>query len=203
MAYIRHENTKSVVKLRQHIYRQLLMMAQARTSTDMRIETLYSNTQWTRVQKNLQEAWSTEAIRAEWYKFIHDIVPTNVRLSRINLSATDRCRMCGCCETLINRLTVCAEMKDIWDWTRTRITMLLPTDPLHTPPEWTTRQSINVGPPERRAILWILAHMVYYSQHKGNQMSLTDFADFLRRVRWKTYQRTRRHERVGKYLMLL
>ena len=60
--------------------------------------------------------------------------------------------------------------------------------------------SIDLGPPQRRAILWILAHMVYYSQHKRNQLSLTDFADFLRRARWKTHQRARRQERVGRYL---
>ena len=65
------------------------MMAQARTGMkDMRIETMYPNTQWTSVWKNLQEVWTTEAIGAEWYKVIHDIFPTNVRLARINLRDT-------------------------------------------------------------------------------------------------------------------
>jgi hypothetical protein len=71
-------------------------MAQARTGIkDMTIETMYPNTQWTRVWKNLQEVWKTYAIRTELYKVIHDIVSTNVRLARINLSDTDRCRLCG------------------------------------------------------------------------------------------------------------
>jgi hypothetical protein len=50
MAYIRHENIREKIgKLRQHVYRQLKIMAQARTGVkDMRFETMYSNTQWTR-----------------------------------------------------------------------------------------------------------------------------------------------------------
>jgi hypothetical protein len=32
---------------------------------------------------------------------------------------------------------------------------------------------------------------------------MTDFTDFLRRARWKSYQRVRRQEKLGKCLMLL
>jgi hypothetical protein len=51
MAYIRHGNTQeTAVKLRQHMYRTLHKMAQERSGTkEMRIETLYPNTQWSRV----------------------------------------------------------------------------------------------------------------------------------------------------------
>jgi hypothetical protein len=120
MTYVRHENIREkIAKLRQHMYRQLQMMAQARTGiNDMRIETMYPNTQWTRVWKNLQEVWTTDAIRASWYKVIDDILSTNIRLARINLSDGDRCRLCGRRDTLIHRLTVCMERKVIWDWTR-------------------------------------------------------------------------------------
>ena len=179
-------------------------MAQAWGGTkEMRIATLYPNTQWTRVWQNLQAVWTSEKIRAEWYKVIHDIVPTNVRLARINLSDTDRCRLCGRLDTLIHRLTECKEMLDIWGWTRRRIGIMLRTSPKHIPPEWTIRPSFDMGPPQRRrAILWVLAHIIYYSQHNRNQLSLVDYADFLRRARWKTYQRSRRQERVGNYLIL-
>ena len=138
------------------------------------------------------------------YKAIHDIVPTNVRLARINLSDTDRRRLYGRLDTLLHRLTEYQEMFDIWEWTRTRIGMTLRTSPKHIPPEWTIRPSFDLWPPRRRrAILWVLAHMVYYSQRNGIQLSLADYADFLWRARWKTYQRARRQERVGNYLMLL
>ena len=154
--------------------------------------------------QNLQAVWTSEKIRAERYKVIHDIVPTNVRLTRINLSDTDRCRFCGRLDTLIHRLTECKEMLDIWGWTRRRIVIMLRTSPKHIPPEWTIMQSFDMGSPQRRwAILWVLAHMVYYNQHNRNQLSLVDYADFLRRARWKTYQRARRQERVVNYLILV
>jgi hypothetical protein len=70
------------------------MMAQVRTGIkDTRIETMYPNTQLTRVWKNLQEFWTIDAIRAEWYKVIHDIVTTIVRLVRIT-SVTQTAATC-------------------------------------------------------------------------------------------------------------
>ena len=188
-----------------HRRRTLHKMAQERSGTkEMRIEILDPNTQWTRVWQNLQAVWTPEAIRVEWYKVIYDIVPTNVRLARLNLSDIDRCRLCGRPDTLIHRLTECKEMFDVWEWTRRRIGTMLRTSPKHIPSDWTIRPSFDLGPPQRRrTILWVLAHMVYYSQHNRTQLSLVDYADFLRRARWKTYQRARRQERVGKYLMLL
>jgi hypothetical protein len=178
MAYIRHEDIREkIAKLRQHMYRQLKLLAQARTGIkDMRIETMYPNTRWTWMWKNLQEFWTTDAIRAKLYNVIHDIVSINVRLARINLSDTDRCRLCGRRDTLNHRLTVCMEMKDIWDRTRRRIGLMPHTDPKNIPLEWTIMPSFVMGPPQkRRAILWVLAHMIYYCQQKRTQLSLTDF----------------------------
>jgi hypothetical protein len=112
----------------------------------MRIETMYPNTQWTRVWKNLHEVWTTDAIRAAWYKVIHDIVPTNVRHAKIKRSDTDRCRLCGRSDTLIHRLTECMEMKYIWVWTRRRIGLMLHTDPTNIPRNGQLCQVSKWGP---------------------------------------------------------
>jgi hypothetical protein len=38
---------------------------------------------------------------------------------------------------------------------------------MNIPPEWTIMPSFDMGPPKkRRAILWVLAHMIYYCQKK-------------------------------------
>ena len=118
----------------------------------------------------------------------------------INLSDTVRCRRCGQLDTL-HRLTECQEIFDIWEWTGTKISILLRTSPKHVPPDWTIMPSFELWPQQR--ILWVLAHLVYYSKHNRTYLSLTDYADFLRRARWKTYQRARRQERVGNYLRLI
>jgi hypothetical protein len=64
---------------------------------------------------------------------------------------------------------------------------MLHTIPKHIPPEWTICPTFDLGPPQsRRAILWVLAHMVYCGQHNGTHLSLVDYTDFLKRARWKT-----------------
>jgi len=37
---------------------------------------------------------------------IHDLIPTNDRLAKIHLSATNNCQHCGQTDTLIRRLSV-------------------------------------------------------------------------------------------------
>ena len=36
-----------------------------------------------------------------------------------------------------------------------------------------------------RAILWLTAHLVYYQTQRDTQNTLQDYADVLRRARWK------------------
>ena len=73
--------------------------------------------------------WSSEVAKPEWYTVIHDILPTNERLHRIQLVYSDLCRTCGDKDTSMHRLTECGEGKVIWDWTRKRIACMLRTDP--------------------------------------------------------------------------
>jgi hypothetical protein len=45
--------------------------------------------------------------------------------------------------------------------------------------------------------------MVYYFVNHCQQLMPTDNADFLRRARWKAYQKAYRRERIAKYLVVL
>jgi len=65
-------------------------------------------------------------------------------------------------------------------------------------PEWTVRPSFHFWPPQRhRAILWIFAHMIYYRTQHWHRVSTIDYADFMRRARWKAYQTIRWRENLG------
>jgi hypothetical protein len=48
----------------------------------------YPTTDWGRVWANLHETWAADSIKANWYKVIHDILPTNERLHAIRLTGT-------------------------------------------------------------------------------------------------------------------
>ena len=51
-----------------------------------------------------------------WYRVIHDIIPTDVRLHRIRVSPTDNCSECNNTDTLSHRLAECGENKMRWEW---------------------------------------------------------------------------------------
>jgi len=103
---------------------------------------------------------------------IHDLIPTNDRLAKIQRIESNQCPHCDQPDTLIHRLTKCSEGAGIWRWTRFRTAIILRTDPQHTLMEWTVRPSFQFWPPQRHgAILWILAQMLYYRIHLWNQVS--------------------------------
>jgi len=159
---------------------------------------------WPKVWRNLHAVWSSEDIKSIWFMVIHDLIPTNDRLAKIQRSESNQCPHCNQPDTLIHRLTECSEGTDIWKWTRFRKAIILRTDPQHIQPEWIVRPSFHFWPPQRQgAILWILAHMVYYRIQHRNRLSPIDYADFMRRAPWKAYQTARRREQVGNYLEIL
>jgi len=182
---------------RRRIYTSLHIMALTlKGSWDIRIMT-----PWPKVWRNLHAVWSSEDI---WFMVIHDLIPTNDRLAKIQRREPNQCPHCDQPDALIHRLTECSDGTDIWRWTRFRIAIILCTDPQHIQPEWTVRPSFHFWLPQRhRSISWILAHMVYYRIQHRNLVSSIDYADFMQRARWKAYHTARRWKRVGNYLEIL
>jgi hypothetical protein len=192
-------------RIRKKIYDTLRTMAMAgSTHRQPRVMTAYPNASRNRVWDNLHDAWTSPTIHAIWYQVIYDIVPTNEKLDRIHLSDTTQCPQCGRTDTILHRMTECTGTADIWHWTQARIAMTRRTDHRHVPPGWTIRPDFHIWPPRRRgAILWLLAHMVYYCIQQRKRLIDADYADFLRRARWKSYHKARRLQRVGNYLKIL
>jgi hypothetical protein len=52
-------------------------------------------------------------------------------------------------------------------------------------------------------MLWLLVHHTQYMLSHGTHLSLQDYMDFLRRARWKLYQREARPRPTGHYLEVL
>jgi hypothetical protein len=49
---------------------------------------MYPTTDWERVWANLHATWATDSIKDNWFKDIHDILPTNERLHAIRLAGS-------------------------------------------------------------------------------------------------------------------
>ena len=129
-----------------------------------------------------------------------DIIPTKERLLQIHLADTKRCSQCDQIDTLPHRITEC-NAEDIWDWTRKRLAINLHTNKIQVPAEGPLKPHFHTWPAQPHwAIPWILAHLVYYRNQHCHQPTLADFADFMRRARWKAYRLPHPLKRVGNYL---
>ena len=146
----------------------------------MRIETLYPEIQWDTVWENLKAAWIPNKIKTTWYQVIHDIEPTNDGIAKIKLRDEPLCNFCSKTDTILHRMTECNATANIWKWTRELVAQILRTTPRNINPKWTKSPDFNFWPPQRKqAILWIIAHMVYYCVNNWQQLKDTDYADFL------------------------
>jgi hypothetical protein len=96
---------------------------------DVRITLLYPKTDWGRVWSNVHATWAADAIKANWFRVIHDILPTNERLHTIRLTDSALCSTFGERDTITHRITECGEGREIWEWTRKRIAWKLRMDP--------------------------------------------------------------------------
>jgi hypothetical protein len=78
----------------------------------------------------------------------------------------------------------------------------------HRPPLYTGRLENPplfplLAPQMQASIFWIIAHLVEYRMQRKGRLTLNDCIDFLRRAKWKAYQKSPRHHRVGNYLDIL
>ena len=136
----------------------------------MRITNLWPQTAWPTVWKNLGETPVPGATKAAWYKVIHDILHTNVRLFRIRMVPTDACRKWDGTDTISHRLTECGEGKQIRTWTKQRVAWILRTIPERMPSDWLLLPHFTLWPPRRRrALLRVLANLVIFrTNSNGN-----------------------------------
>jgi hypothetical protein len=154
--------------------------------------------------KNLHVCTVPETVKLAWFASIHDIVLTNDRLAAIHLTDSCSCSRCGETDSIEHKITECVEGRLIWNWTRAKMGMILRMDHRHIPPHSTIRPAFQYWPPQSQsALLWIIAHLVYYRLQTSRRLSLVDFMDFLRRVRWKAYRRSCKRPSTGRYLDLL
>jgi hypothetical protein len=137
MAYVEPpQQTEAPRAFRRRVYETLRTIQLATNKPrDVRIMLLYPTTDWNRLWSNLLATWAADAIKAKWFRVIHDILPTNERLNTIRLTDSALCSQCGERDTLLHRITECGEGREIWEWTRKRIAWILRMDPVWIPEE--------------------------------------------------------------------
>ena len=79
---------------------------------------LWPNTDWVQTWKNLNETPVPETTRSVWYRVIHEIIPSNERLHRINMVQTNTFRQCATKDTLQHCLLVRGEERMMWEYSK-------------------------------------------------------------------------------------
>jgi len=156
VAYIRHrDNTESDTAYKKRLYTSLKELFHVHNAQQMmQITRLWPNAGWESIWRNLQVAPVSRLYKATWYKVIHDIFPTNVRLHRIKMSPTDTCKDCSCKDSIGHHLTKCVEGPTTWGWTKIIIVRILHTTTANIPDEWLVCPQISLWPPQcHRAVL--------------------------------------------------
>jgi hypothetical protein len=132
---------------------------------------------------------------------VHDVIPTQERLQRIKLANTNLCTTCKRADTIIHRITTCGDAGKLWRWTKEKAALMMRIDPRHIPPTWTVFPNFRIWPqPKHNAVLWLIAHQVYYTVTNRKGISMHGYMDFMHRAKWKTYTWKKRMTMYGNYL---
>ena len=159
---------------------------------------------WNTVWRNIHCTPVPGGTKAAWYKVIHDILPTNVRLYKIRMFPADKCSNCGMHDTLLHRLIECGEGPQIWQWTTRKLALILRTIPTRIPSEWLLRPQRALWPPtRRRAVMWILANIVLFGTRPNQEVTVRDFIAFMQANKYKLYQTVKRRLLVANYPCVL
>ena len=114
-----HDPTETQRKNKRRLYTTLhTMMRRETENQDILIVHQRPDIQWKAAWRNLHNAPVPERYKSEWYKVIHDILPTQDRLHKIRLSPTNKCRNCQEPDTMAHRIVTCGNARKIWQWTK-------------------------------------------------------------------------------------
>jgi hypothetical protein len=153
----------------------------------MRIIQKPRQARWEQTWRNIASPFLPATVCSEWYRVVHDIVPTNDRMHKIGLMDTDLCTTSRTTDTLEHKLTRCNISKTIWAWLAGTLATICRRHPATTSGMMLLRPDFYFYPPQRqRAVIWLVGHTVYYIITRKNMTSLEDYVEFLKRTRWKT-----------------
>ena len=204
-AYIpRQRRTESNRMYKKRIYVSLhALLIVTSNRQEMRIEKQWPHTDWKTIWKNLTITPTSVANKMNWYKVMHDIIPTNVRLHRIRISPTDNCSECNNTDTLSQTNRMWRKQNALGMDTKDHSENVA-----NISDEYTARMATSpdfcLWPPQRqRSVLWLLSRDVNFTLSRRGKQDPQDLMDFLRRSQWKTQQMPGRRKLLANFLTVI
>jgi len=106
-----HDPTATQRTNKRRLYTTIHTMMRETGNQDIRILRQRPDTHWKAVCGNLHNAPVPGRYKSEWFKVIHDILPTQDRLHKIRLSPTNKCRNCPEPDTIAHRIITCGNAR--------------------------------------------------------------------------------------------
>jgi hypothetical protein len=130
---------------------------------------------------NIYNASISDKIKSPRYKVMQDIIPSNCRLRTIHLQSTDVqvCQKCHHIDPVIHRLTMREVAGAIWRWTCSKVQLVTRINSRFPMGDWYDPSAKQI------AVVWILAHIIYYIMLNHSCLSATDHINFMCRAWWK------------------
>jgi hypothetical protein len=90
-AYVEKQGKEEPTKsYRRRLYNAIkLLLGNKQENVEMRFKKIWSDHDWATIWENLHIAPVSATTMGEWYRIIHDLIPTNERLHKIRPSQTD------------------------------------------------------------------------------------------------------------------
>jgi hypothetical protein len=194
--------TETARGFRRRVYNTIVILLQdVPSGRNMRVERIRNTADWTQIWINLWQTPVDQHTTAAWFKVLHDILPTRVRLHAIRLSPDDCCTHCGMVDYLPHCLTTCGDGPRQWEWVRFRIAIILRIETRWIPDDWLVQPQFRFWPPQRqRAILWFLATFVEFRTQPRSSLTRCDYHDFFQRAKRKLYSLPKRLQLVRNYI---
>ena len=146
------------------------------------------NILWDKVWKNITSKVLTAEVQSAWYKAVHDLIPTRLRLHRIQMSPDDRCQKCNLNvpDSLQHRLTGCKQSKQIWRILAAHLTVLYQTGLEGIQPNILLYPQFTFRNKEKlQRVTYLIAQTVFFltSQDRSNDEAEEEYRIFIANLR--------------------
>ena len=129
-----------------------------------------STTESSTVCANIYSASKSDKIKSSRLKVLHDVIPSNFRLRKIHLHSTDVCEKCHQIDP------VRGVAGAIWRWTCSKAQIVTRTNSRFPVSGWYDPSAKQI------AVVWIIAHIIYYIMVNHSCLSATDHINFMWRA---------------------
>ncbi|KAJ4433352.1 hypothetical protein ANN_15611 [Periplaneta americana] len=159
------------------------------------------NQKWGNIWRNLHMANIPTAWKTTVYCYLNQIIPTEEKRHRHNLTDSPACKKCGWLDTLKHRVTNCGAAKAIWEGAKALLVKVWPDSQLH---DWFQTLLVLDSPTKQNKFVtvWLASGFLHYQLTKSLH-KMEEFLHMLKEEAAKLEMKDDKSSQILKELKLL